>query len=253
MLSFNRIRENRSRMELDLRESWMRKYLSPALLGLYRSLVPRLRAHARGRLLDAGCGTMPFREFLQAHVTAYHSLDIEKRVADVDFVADLQDMSSVSSESYETVLCTEVLEHVAHPDRLITEIWRVLQPGGILILSVPYLSRLHEEPHDYYRFTKYGLESVLTDHGFSVVEIVVTGSIFSFLGHQLSTAILSSLWHVPVINKATFFISAVMCTLPCYGLDKLTRLSDKFPLGYVVVAKKTIDRPNFTAMESCIE
>lgn len=220
----------------------MRQYFSPAMMCFYRTLVPRLRDHASGKLLDAGCGTMPFRASLRGLVDEYHSIDIEKRVPEVDLIGDLQDMKALESDTYDTVLCTEVLEHVPQPEKLLAELWRVLKPRGTLILSVPHLSRLHEEPFDYYRFTKHGLKFLFEKSGFSVLDMVSTGSLFSFLGHQVSTALVGSTWHIPVLGRAVFFLNAVFCTLPCYALDRLLSMSGKFPLGYVAVAKKLMHK-----------
>jgi SAM-dependent methyltransferase len=182
---------------------------------------------------------MPFRGSVEDLVDEYRSIDIERKVPDVDFVGDLQDMKAVADESYNVVLCTEVLEHVPQPEKLIAEVRRVLKPRGKFILSVPHLSRLHEEPYDYYRFTKHGLQFLLDQNGFSVLEIAPTGSLFSFIGHQVATVLVGSTWHIPVLRHLIFFLNAALCTLPCYALDKLLSMSGKYPLGYVAVAKKS--------------
>jgi 2-polyprenyl-3-methyl-5-hydroxy-6-metoxy-1,4-benzoquinol methylase len=236
---FTQFQRNRLKLDLELRNSVLRKYFSPALLCLDRVLIPRLRNHASGKLLDAGCGTMPFKASLANLVDEYHSLDIERKVPEVDFIGNLQDMKGVADESYDVVLCTEVLEHVPQPDKLIAEVWRALKSRGKFILSVPHLSRLHDEPFDYYRFTKHGLQFLLEQNGFSVLEIVPTGSLFSLLGHQLSTALVGSTWHIPVLGRVIFFLNAALCTVPCYVLDRLLPISGKCPLGYVAVAKKS--------------
>jgi SAM-dependent methyltransferase len=238
-MNLTRVNENRSAVDSDLRDSWMRKYFSPAMLGLYQVVAPALRAYAAGKLLDAGCGTMPFRMYLKPLVAEYHSLDIQKRVPEVEFVSDLENMQPVISEDYDVVLCTEALEHTPHPQIVIREIWRILRPHGKIILSVPYLSRLHEEPFDYYRFTEHGLRVLLSENGFSVLQLKTTGSLFSFIGHQISTFIVGSVWHLPIIKYLAFFLNSILCTLPCFFFDKLPFLATKFPLGYVVVAEKT--------------
>jgi 2-polyprenyl-3-methyl-5-hydroxy-6-metoxy-1,4-benzoquinol methylase len=236
---FTQFQRNRLKLDLELRDSVLRKYFSPALLCLDRALIPRLRNHASGKLLDAGCGAMPFKAALTNLVDEYHSIDIERKVPEVDFVGDLQDMKGVADESYDVILCTEVLEHVPQPEKLIVEVWRVLKSRGKFILSVPHLSRLHDEPFDYYRFTKHGLQFLLEQNGFSVLEIVPTGSLFSLLGHQVSTALVGSTWHIPVLGRLVFFLNAALCTLPCYALDRLLPISGKCPLGYVAVAEKS--------------
>jgi SAM-dependent methyltransferase len=182
---------------------------------------------------------MPFKASVEDLVEEYRSIDIQRKIRDVDFVGDLQDMREIPSETYNVVLCTEVLEHVPQPTKLIAEVQRILKPQGKFILSVPHLSRLHEEPCDYYRFTKHGLQFLLDQNGFSVLEIVPTGSLFSFLGHQVSTVLVGSTWHIPVFSRVIFFLNAALCTLPCYALDKMLPFSAKYPLGYVALATKS--------------
>jgi SAM-dependent methyltransferase len=99
-------------------------------------------------------------------------------------VGDAQNMSGViASGKFDTVLLLDVLEHVPDPAKVLSEIYRVLRPGGTLILSVPHLSRLHEEPYDFYRFTKYGLTHLLEVAAFRQIVVNQCGGIFSFLGH----------------------------------------------------------------------
>lgn len=229
---------NRAALEHDLRDSWKRKYLSPTLLGLHAQLVPRLLEHARGRFLDAGCGAMPFRRYVEPRVEGYDSLDIAPRVPGVTFVSDLRAMSMIAANSYDAALCSEVLEHVADPHLALSELHRVLRPGAALLLSVPFLARLHEEPYDYFRYTRYGLDHLLTGASFQVVEIVATGSVFSFLGHQLSTALLTSTYRIPGVRELAFLLNGLMVVLPCYWLDRLPGLRRKMPAGYVAVALK---------------
>ncbi len=112
----------------------------------------------------------------------------------------------------------------------------MLKPGGKLILTVPFLGRLHEEPFDYYRYTRYGLRHLLEKGGFEVVEIVPTGSIFSFLGHQAATLIVCGTYRIPILGHLVFWANAVICVLPCHWLDRLPGLAAKAPLGYVAVA-----------------
>lgn len=241
----DRLKQNRAQIEVDLRDSDRRKYFSPVQLCLSAAVLPRLRTYASGKLLDAGCGTIPFRRYYHDLVAEYHTLDVEKRVADVNFVGDVCHMDMLAAESYDTVFSSEVLEHIPRPDLAIAEVYRVLKPQGKFILTVPYLSRLHEEPHDYFRYTCYGLQSLLERNGFRVLEIVPTGSLFSFLGHQISTAIVCPFWHIPIVRDVMFWLNAVLCTLPCYWLDRFLRIAPKMPLGYVAVAEKAASLRSF--------
>jgi SAM-dependent methyltransferase len=131
-----------------------------------------------------------------------------------------------------------VLEHLPHPWLAMTEAYRVLKPGGVIIVSVPHLSRLHDLPHDYYRYTANGLASLLGDAGFSEVEIVPKGGVFSFLGHQVSTFLITLTWGIPVLREIVYFLNEWLITRPCFGLDSLLSRGGLAPLGYVAVGQK---------------
>ena len=184
------LRRNRAEVERSLRTVEGREYFSPALLAQYHALVPLLGTHAGGHVIDLGAGDAPFREYLPESVTLYHTLEMQPRSEDVTYVGDVQDMPMVAAGSYDTAVCLETLEHVPEPWRAVGEICRILAPGGKVILSVPHLSRLHDAPHDYYRYTAYGVRHLLESNGFTVLALERKGGLFAFLGHQASNAFL---------------------------------------------------------------
>lgn len=232
------IRLEQARRQLNTSRRW-RRYFSPLALSLELALEARLRKHALGDLLDVGCGTMPFRETLLKRVKSYESLDIEARAPGVTYLADVQAMPEVPTARYDSILCSEVLEHVARPDAAIAELFRVLRPGGRLLLTVPFLSRLHEEPHDFYRYTEHGLRELLGRHGFVVEEVAAIASVCSFLGHQVSTLVVAGTWDIPVLRELAFGVNLLAVVLPCYWLDRLVMPRRKLPAGYVAVAVKS--------------
>jgi SAM-dependent methyltransferase len=183
---------------------------------------------------------MPFRRRLERipGVTGYESLDVEPRAPGITYVASVERMTMVPSATYDTILCSEVLEHVAHPWSGLREIHRVLRPEGVLVLTVPFLARLHEEPNDYFRYTEHALRAMLTDADFQVADIAVIGSVFSFLGHQLSSLLVPAVFGLPVLEQVAFGLNALTIVLPCRILDRVFTARRKFPLGYVLVARR---------------
>jgi SAM-dependent methyltransferase len=181
---------------------------------------------------------MPYRSYAPPSVTAYEGIDIEARTTGVLYIGDVQDMDQIATASYDVALCSEVLEHLPRPESAVAEIARVLKPAGQLLLSVPFLSRLHEEPNDFFRYTEHGLRTLLTRNGFVVVEIIPIGSVFSFLGHQVSTVLLAATYTVPGVRQLVFALNAALVVLPCRLLDRLPGLARKLPAGYVVLATK---------------
>ena len=107
-----------------------------------------------------------------------------------------------------------------------------------MILTVPHLSRLHEEPNDFYRFTKYGIRHLFEESGLELVDTRTRGGIFSFLGHQFSTIFVCLFWHIPIIKYIIFYINKIFCVLPCILLDKTFDKNKKFALGYISIGKK---------------
>ena len=90
---------------------------------------------------------------------------------------------------FDTALSIAVIEHVPEPRRMLAEILRVLRPGAHLILLAPQYWRLHEEPHDYFRFTHYGLAHLARQEGFEVVELRAQGGAWRLAGQVLANAL----------------------------------------------------------------
>ena len=111
----------------------------------------------------------------------------------------------------------------------------------MLVLSVPHLSRLHDEPHDYYRFTHYGLKTLVEKAGLHCELIEKRGGLFSFIGHQLSTIALSLVWQIPILKQITWFLNAWLVTRGCYWIDQIVDRDGIFAAGYSVVAVKRVN------------
>jgi SAM-dependent methyltransferase len=123
-----------------------------------------VRRHAStGRTLDIGAQNGPYAALFPNRL----ALDIQ-RGSGVQVLADAQALG-IATGVFDVVLCTEVLEHLPEPQKAIDEMFRVLRPGGTLLLTTRFLFPIHDAPHDYFRFTKYGLRHLL--RGFEIVEL----------------------------------------------------------------------------------
>jgi len=131
-------------------------------------------AHLRGRLLDIGCGSglrkSVVAEFIDEYVGLDHA-DSQHDVSNVDIVGTAYEIPE-PDQSYDSVLCTSVLEHLEEPAAALREAHRVLRPGGVAVYTVPMFWHLHEQPRDFYRYTRYGLEHLFRQAGFEIVEMV---------------------------------------------------------------------------------
>ncbi|WP_210649592.1 class I SAM-dependent methyltransferase [Nocardioides sp. SYSU D00065] len=127
---------------------------------------------AGARILDVGSGDSPYRELFGKFDYLTNDWGDTTYVPDVpvDVVAPAHDLP-LADDALDAVVCTQVLEHTPEPWAVIDEFARVIRPGGKLILTAPLTWYLHEVPHDYYRFTAYGLRYLLDRAGFVDAEI----------------------------------------------------------------------------------
>ncbi len=141
----------------------------------------------QGRLLDLGCGNQPYRVWYETLVLNPVAVDMIASAG----VAALAGGSNLpfADSSFDTVLATEVLEHVPDVERTLAEIHRVLRPGGHLMATVPFVYPVHEAPHDYWRFTHHGLRSLCDRNNFEVVDLVAKGGIGTLVAHVVSNGL----------------------------------------------------------------
>lgn len=127
--------------------------------------------YCRGRLLDLGCGKVPFYEFYREHVHDVVCVDWGGTLhggVHVDIQCDLTERLPFNDQEFDTVLLSDVLEHIPTPQQLIDEIARVLRHDGNHILNVPFVYPLHEAPYDFFRYTRYALERMANEAGLEV-------------------------------------------------------------------------------------
>jgi SAM-dependent methyltransferase len=137
-----------------------------------------------GRVLDYGCGNKPHAASLPNAATLV-GVDIEQSSESrVDVLIEPGERLPFGEGWFDAALCTEVLEHVEDPWRLLEEIGRVVRPGGKLIVSAPFVWPLHEEPRDFMRFSPHGLTYLLERAGFEV-EVVTRAGGFPSVVNQL--------------------------------------------------------------------
>ncbi len=102
-----------------------------------------------------------------------------------------------AAASFDTTLSTQVLEHVPSPGIFLKEAHRVLKPGGHLLLTPPQTNPLHEEPHDYFRYTCYGLRSLMEQAGLYVVEVRPLGGAIATIGQMI-------VWHLNWLRRISW-------------------------------------------------
>lgn len=141
------------------------------------------RDAVRGLVLDLGCGNAPYREWygsLADRVVTYDPV-----VTDAVEVVGVAERLPFAGEVFDCVFALEVLEHVTDVESAIAEVLRVLKPGGEVLITVPFVYPIHEAPHDYRRFTQFGLQSLLERQGFVVQDLSAKGGLNLLLMHWL--------------------------------------------------------------------
>ena len=199
-----------------------------------KAYEPLLRGHARGRLLDLGCGVAPYYGLYRDRIDSCICLDWPTSLHEnpyLDVHADLNRPLPLADATMDTVLLTDVLEHVARPEPLIRETARVLRPGGKLVVTVPFFYRLHEEPHDYRRYTEHALRHLCGEAGLDVVHLEPYGGLPEIVCDLLNKSIVFS----RLVSGALLRLSRAFTALG--PVRRISRRSARtFPLGYCLVA-----------------
>jgi len=211
-------------------------------LYFHRDLNTAIQKYAKGKLLDIGCGNKPYEVWCREFVTEYIGCDIVQSSANKVDVLSQANQIPLEMESFDTILSTQAIEHIEDYQGMLNEAYRLLKPNGYFILSGPMYWYLHEEPYDFFRFTKHGFKYVLEKAGFEVCEIVSNGGAWATLGQVLNHTFE---FRNPNANKVSKGIKYLFGKLKLYVLvNKVFSYLDAKDfntvntMNYVVVARK---------------
>lgn len=197
--------------------------------------IQRNHAFLRGRCLDVGCGDQPYRSLLlQPPFQISELLGLDRAGPRCQHTPpDLvwhNGTIPLPDASIDSALCTEVLEHSPDPVRILAEVHRVLNPGGSLLVTIPFLWPLHEVPNDWCRYTPFALTRILESAGFFVVEVRPLG------GYDHSLAQILGLWLRR--RPMNWLLRSLLTVLlyPAWTLLRLSRerLDDIFKEGMMI-------------------
>jgi SAM-dependent methyltransferase len=174
------------KLRLRMERVYQKEMFWPGVIGLFinpfyfarKGLAVRmaeLGPQITGRTLDIGCGLRPYQHFCRSAEYIGLELDSEqhRKAKRADCYYDGRRIPFSDAE-FDSVISSQVLEHVFNPDEFLSEIHRVLKPGGKILLTVPFLWDEHEAPFDYGRYTSYGLLFLFKKHGFEVLQSTKT-------------------------------------------------------------------------------
>lgn len=196
---------------------------------------------ASGTLLDYGCGNRPYESFLQTRIKQYIGVDVtQNKFNTVNFVIKQNEKLPFENGSIDTVLSTQVLEHTPEPKDYVQEVSRVLRLGGIFILTCPGTYMLHEEPYDFFRYTKYGLQHLLEFHNFEIVRLDTAGGAWRLMGQTLlNHKTFGGKFKVPIIGGLIHRAWILSVNVLCEALDKFNT-NEKDTLNYMIIARKKL-------------
>ena len=209
----------------------------------HSDLFECLKKYSKGRLLDIGCGNKPYASIIKDLIYEYIGCDIvQSSEKKVDLLCQATNIDE-KDESFDTIMSTQVIEHIAEHQLVINEAYRLLKQGGFLIISGPMYWPLHEEPYDFFRFTRYGFRHILEKAGFSVIEERANGGKWALCGQVFIHAIYPDLntyntlkWKI--LRKTFNFLGGVK-TINRIFLKMDEKYNDpQNTMNYVFVAQK---------------
>lgn len=189
----------------------------------------------RARVLDAGAGEGVHLKYFEK--CRYIGVDLA--VGDpgwdykkLDAIANLTALP-FRERCFDACINIVTLEHVREPGRALREIERTLAPGGRLLLIVPHEWEVHQSPHDYFRYTRHGVEYLLREAGFEEFTITPVGGYFRLMSRRVFNGL--QFFPGPLMLLAALFLAPPALVLPWF--DSLDR-ERNFTLGYICIARK---------------
>jgi SAM-dependent methyltransferase len=163
--------------------NWLIGYLCDVVYAHYRDDC----RYISGRLIDIGCGSKPYEDFwapvVDRHIGIDHPTTLHDR-SRIDAYATAYAIPFADG-SFDSAICNAVIEHLEEPEAALRECFRILRRGGIALYSAPFIWHHHEEPRDFYRYSRYGLSYLLTKVGFEVIEIRALSGFWATFGQLL--------------------------------------------------------------------
>lgn len=203
-----------------------------------RALKSALEPHARGLLLDIGCGTKPLAAWTRGRTRRHIGIDHPRSLHGASGVDAFSTAYAAPFRdgSFDAAVCTAVLEHLEEPEAALRECFRLLRPGGVAVYTVPFIWHVHEEPRDFYRYSRHGLEYLFAKAGFQVMEIRALSGFWATFG-QLLVYNLFRLHRGPLRYLPVVPILGLALQVAFLALDRLDR-TEKWTWAYLAMARK---------------
>lgn len=197
----------------------------------------------KGTLYDLGAGESPYKGFFLRHVERYVAVDWSDSQHDIDadILADLNELLPIQSAVADTVVSLSVLEHLREPKTMIAESYRILKNGGNVVVQVPWQWWIHEAPHDFYRFTPYGLQYLFGKAGFVDIQVEAQAGFFTMMVLKMnyfSLRFIRGPWPLRKATAGIFHLCWYLGQKLAPMLDKLDKDWALETNGYFLTARK---------------
>lgn len=202
------------------------------------------RPYFKGILLNAGCGDITYEFIYKNWVDNLVLYDWPQTVHNKDSIDLFGSVMELpfADNVFDVVLCTEVLEHIPEPQKTLSEFFRVLKPTGHVILSVPFIYQMHEQPYDFFRYTYYGLRYLLEKSGFLIISCEARGEILAvniYFLEKFVERIISKIFGSAFSKKINFrILDRIYLYFMRRKIFHLEGSWTNYTLGYTVIAQK---------------
>lgn len=202
-----------------------------------------INTHARGDLIDLGCGQVPLFQAYRDKVSSITCVDwpaTPHKTDHLDHHVDLTETLPFSDNSFDTIILSDVLEHIPEPGRLWSEMYRILAPKGVAIINVPFFYWVHEAPHDYYRYTEFALQRFANNAGLKLISLEPIGG----LPEILADLIAKKPQVIPIFGHLFRRLTSILIQkitwvfVHSLGRSLSRKTSRQFPFGYFMVVEK---------------
>lgn len=192
----------------------------------------------RGVVVDLGCGEAPYKEDMLRTADRYIGVDWGNSFHDlsnIDVQADLNRPLPLADNLADVIHSESVMEHLIEPLSFLRQCERILKPGGLLIILVPFQWQVHEAPYDYFRYTEFGLRALAEKAGFEKISVTPKGGFWTVVGMKTCYFLKQSMpkWLTPLLVPVWFSIQSLILLL-----EPLAPAAEE-AAGYVMTARKT--------------
>lgn len=194
------------------------------MLSTTKDVILHVLPQVHGRVLDLGAGMAKYKEIIKKNATDYTACDVKKN-ENIDTVCDVTNLN-FTPESFDTVISTQVFEHVDNPFTVTHEIKKVLKTGGNAIITAPFMFPYHADPKDNFRFSREGLEEIFKSVGFEILDSGIYGGFFMVLSEMIHFS-----WFNPYKNKFSKLFSTI---------EKIAKFFDKIIPSKIIYANSFV-------------